>query len=540
VLLGYDAAGRDAGWGPAERRLIPLGVLGVSMTVARRGGNLPPVQLTSLRFFGHVFTSAGLAALVTDLQGRIQHANPAAEKLLGWGPGELRDHSVEELVAPGQAPVLVDQALAAGGVWSGRMLERRKSGAVIPVRLTVSVIRDGAGDPIALLSLMSDHTQHERQQARLRSLVGLSVALNAESDLNVLLGTICEEARAFFAVDGVYLSRFDDETRELVGLAAAGPGSAGFDQTRFPLPDATQSGAARALVERRPIVSHYGDASDAHYPELARAYQLRSVLSVPLLSGERLLGLLVMNDARQAERFTPRDLTLARDFAELAAVALENARLHQAERRMSERLRELAHVGQLLTLSLERDKVFEAISAGARRLLGIDEARIWLLETPDGPLRLAHAMMASRRAPVPEMVYANTLLATVYRTGEVWQTANILAEPRWTDRDYVMEHGLDTCMVIPLEIQGRLLGGITFLARGSRVFNDGDVELARAFGHQAAIAVQNAETLARERHASRLERLLETAQSLRPEDRQRVRNLLDAAERLVEMGTPVN
>src|SRR6478752_61414 len=52
------------------------------------------VQLTKVRFFGLVFRSTGLAEIVTDLNGLITHANPAAERLHGWGPGELVGHSV--------------------------------------------------------------------------------------------------------------------------------------------------------------------------------------------------------------------------------------------------------------------------------------------------------------------------------------------------------------------------------------------------------------------------------------------------------------
>src|SRR5688572_10310228 len=130
----------------------------------------PLVHLTNVRFFGLLFRNAACGAVVTSLDGTITHANPTAEKLLGWGPGELLGQPITVLIPPGRAAVSYDQVEAAGGTWVGEIEHRRKSGAIVPTRLALSIVRDDAAEPIALLGLLQDDTPNQRQRSRLSSL----------------------------------------------------------------------------------------------------------------------------------------------------------------------------------------------------------------------------------------------------------------------------------------------------------------------------------------------------------------------------------
>jgi signal transduction histidine kinase len=67
----------------------------------------------------------------------------------------------------------------------------------------------------------------------------------------------------------------------------------------------------------------------------------RSMLGVPLLVGERVLGALTLVRRSPAEQFTDEDLLLVATIANSAAIALENARVHEQERALALRLEEL-------------------------------------------------------------------------------------------------------------------------------------------------------------------------------------------------------
>ena len=496
------------------------------------------VHLSRLRFFERVFDSAGVGAVISDADGQIVDANRAAEQFLGWNAGELAGRRVPELVPPGRAPILLSHVLEAGGRWSGPLQLRRKSGAINSAHLEIRVVHDENGEPIATVGFLSDDWADRRRSARLQSLAALGAALNAEPELPHLLERICQEAHALFGVSGVYLTRYDEQANELVGLASSGGFARPAPEQRTPLPS-REDQLAEAIFQRRPVIIH-DVQPEGSYVELIRLYQVKACLLAPLVRGDRVLGLLALLDAERGDRFGPEDAELAQAFAELAAVAIEDARLHAAERKRNERLLALAQINALLNERLERAAVLEAITAGARRLLDVEEVLVWRLAEPGGPLRLAHFASACAIDPDAELNLNGSRMGQVMRSGETWQIPDI-----WSDRMFHRHArlhpdgeacGLRGCLMIPLIAHGRPLGGITIFSRQVRTFDAEDVELAQAFGHQAALAVQHAETLARQRQASRLEQLVARARRLPPRDRRTVEQILDAAERLVELG----
>src|SRR5690606_38463700 len=58
---------------------------------------------------------------------------------------------------------------------------------------------------------------------------------------------------------------------------------------------------------------------------------VRSTLAVPMIAGERVLGLVQFSRAKGSERFGERDAALAAELAARAAVCIDNARLYRRE-----------------------------------------------------------------------------------------------------------------------------------------------------------------------------------------------------------------
>ncbi|NPV60655.1 MAG: SpoIIE family protein phosphatase [Actinobacteria bacterium] len=65
---------------------------------------------------------------------------------------------------------------------------------------------------------------------------------------------------------------------------------------------------------------------------------LKSALAVPLSVGGRIIGVLNVSTARRQRRFDRQDLEHLTSFADMAAVAIDNARLYEALRRDHERI----------------------------------------------------------------------------------------------------------------------------------------------------------------------------------------------------------
>ena len=100
------------------------------------------------------------------------------------------------------------------------------------------------------------------------------------------------------------------------------------------------------------------------------AFALRSIMCVPLLLKQKLIGVIYVDNRIRENIFTPIDLNALQAFANMAAVAIENARLFNSLRRMLEEVTELKNL---------MDSVFQSMTAG---LLTIDRDTTILLANP--------------------------------------------------------------------------------------------------------------------------------------------------------------
>ncbi len=69
-------------------------------------------------------------------------------------------------------------------------------------------------------------------------------------------------------------------------------------------------------------------AVDDEHLRIARDLHLRSVITVPLVARDRVLGVITWVSAESERLYTASDLALAEDLAKRAAVAIDNAELH--------------------------------------------------------------------------------------------------------------------------------------------------------------------------------------------------------------------
>jgi GAF domain-containing protein len=139
--------------------------------------------------------------------------------------------------------------------------------------------------------------------------------LSSEESHAALLRSIVEVARAT-----IFL--LDEPADELVFEAVAGEGSEELIGRRFP---SSTGIAGWVLVTRQPMVLE----DVARDPRFARdiaestGYVPSGLMAVPLLHGERVLGVLEVLDRPQQARFTLAEMDLLGLFAGQAAIALD-------------------------------------------------------------------------------------------------------------------------------------------------------------------------------------------------------------------------
>ena len=113
----------------------------------------------------------------------------------------------------------------------------------------------------------------------------------------------------------------------------------------------------------------------------------RAVLAVPLLIKGTVVGALTKAD-RMGRTFTEAEVQLAEAVADQAAIALENARLYQAQEARAARLRIQATQNQLISSSLDTDEILRRIARTAVDLTSATFVEFWTADEAAQQMRL--------------------------------------------------------------------------------------------------------------------------------------------------------
>ena len=100
------------------------------------------------------------AIIVTDLNNHITFWNPGAERISGWPADDALGHTPEEMLGVGFHAKIDEarSALASSGEWRGELNLHDRSGKPLVAEVSMTLIKDSLGRPMARLSIGTDVT----------------------------------------------------------------------------------------------------------------------------------------------------------------------------------------------------------------------------------------------------------------------------------------------------------------------------------------------------------------------------------------------
>ncbi len=181
---------------------------------------------------------------------------------------------------------------------------------------------------------------------KLESLFAVAQSIISSLDLPDILRRVTAEACRLMdtKICSLMLLNATGDALELRACHGAGPEYLG----KPPLP-VNDSLLGVVITHKRPLRVHNVQHHDAYrHTELAKKEGLVSLLSVPMVSGATVIGALNVYTG-QPYHFSKQDVTILSTLANLAAIAIANARLHEKVVAAEEQLR---HNERLSTLGL--------------------------------------------------------------------------------------------------------------------------------------------------------------------------------------------
>lgn len=241
-----------------------------------------------------------------------------------------------------------------------------------------------------------------------------------------------------------------------------------------------------------------------------------TVLEVPMKWQKQPIGVLAIDADARRRTFDQDDVRLATLFANVAAVAIENARLyeelqdqtaklkHTLEQKVAQRTAELAHralqletgaqVSREITSVLDIDELLTRVVETISEAFGYYNVLIFLVDREANRLVLRAASGKMGRQLQSQGMYLEigpgSLNGQAAQTNEAVMVNDVSQEPRYLVDELLPDTRAE--MVIPLRIGDRLLGTLDVQSDKVNAFSQEDMLVIQSLGDQVAIAIENA------------------------------------------------
>jgi signal transduction histidine kinase/CheY-like chemotaxis protein len=254
-------------------------------------------------------------------------------------------------------------------------------------------------------------------------------------------------------------------------------------------------------------------AGDADGAEELRALPPVSYMAVPLAVSGRVLGAIALASANPERPYGPADLALAEELAARAALAVEHARLYEAERRArhtaelaGERTTRLQALTASLAEALTPAQVAAVIVDQAVSAVNASSGYVALLRDDGSEFEMLGQTGYSRRIASNWQRFranAGSPIADAARTGEpVWLESNRDWEERYPLlSDLRPSTGSVASALLPLKVEGRVIGGMGLNFPEARRFSPDERAFLLALARQCAQALERTRLYEAERQA---------------------------------------
>jgi signal transduction histidine kinase len=327
----------------------------------------------------------------------------------------------------------------------------------------------------------------------------LEVISRSAFDLQAVFETVAESSVRLCGADRAFIFRFDGELLRLA-VAFNTPEMIKNLLSQNPIRLGRDSGSGRAALERRTIhiPDVLADPEHSYGPK-----DVRTVLAVPIVKGDDLLGVLTIYHLEEVRPFTDKQIALVETFADQAAIAVDNVRLLDALRHRTDELgrsvgelQALGEVSQAVNSTLDLETVLSTIVAKAVQLSGTEAGAIYGYDEQAREFRL-RATYGMDQGLIDALMQRHIGLddpnvASAIAQREPTQIADLRKEARSKLNDIIQRAGYRARMVAPLMRGEEIVGTLVVRRRTPGEFAKNTIDLIKNFAAQSALAIQNA------------------------------------------------
>jgi len=332
--------------------------------------------------------------------------------------------------------------------------------------------------------------QQAQQRAEQLSILNeVGQAISTLHSLPDVLELIYQQVQRGLALDVFYVALYDQEKDEVTFPVMFDDGQRWYKE---PGPISITGLAHQVIVSGQPLLQNRTAEEVAHPnpPAVAIgnvAKRSASMMLAPIRTSQRTIGV-VSAQSYTLNAYSQEHLDFLAGIGHQTAIAIENARLFEAERQRVAVLTALYETGLDVNAQLELNTLLQTTSERALRLFDSSLSGIYLMQ-PDGQtLELVTATSGGFGGE--KITLGQGLAGRVAQSGE---PLIIDDYSQWEGRASIYEEeGFRSVIGVPIQWQGKVLGVIDVVDERPHRFRTEDIEPMRLLAAQAAVAIQNA------------------------------------------------
>lgn len=336
--------------------------------------------------------------------------------------------------------------------------------------------------------------QAQKRASELETLNQLGQTLNATPDLNQTLKAVGETVINIFRASSGFIALYDEQLDQVEWPYFMDENR----QVSVPPTTVSTGPTAHIIRTRQPLIVNENidermKALGARQATNQGAVE-RSWVGLPILSGERVIGVLSVGSAEE-NRFDSDDVRLLTTIANSVATSIERARLFVQAQKSATDLATVAELGALVATQRDPQLLLSTAVELTQERFQLYHAQIYLLNELGDTLVLAAGageagqQMLAQGWSVP-LNREHSLVARVARTRLGEAVNDVTTEPGFLPNPFLPETHAE--LTVPLLAGGELLGVLDLQSEQVGRFSQADVDIQTAFAVDLGTTLQNA------------------------------------------------
>jgi PAS domain S-box-containing protein len=397
--------------------------------------------------------------------------------------------------------VMVAQSYTEGVRYSQEDLDLME---FVSTQVAVSIERKKAEDALRV-SLVETRKQAERLALLNRIARAISTTLNLDN----LLEIVFQEITSVVPADSFFVALYDRQTDQLEFRIRVDRDVHEPPHTR-PLGSAL---TAHVVNHKKPLLIRNYELEKDQLPKMTlwgTGQPSASWLGVPMLLGEDVIGLISVQ-SYSANAFGERELELLSTVADTVAIAIDNARLYEAEKQRAARLTQIVQLGTDLASLRKESEVLDTLVKRVAELMNSATCTVMLIDANKNQAELTAQTGLPPNTGKLRVMLTLPVIRKLLDTGEPLIISDIdRQEP--AIRQVLVRPDIRSFFAYPMMRSGHVIGVITLSSLTPYSPDLDEISACHLLAERAATALENA------RLFERTERHLQQVQALRTID----------------------